>query len=789
MKKAEISEDNPFSLSFDREEEDFTGFPYKVQVSLRPLLKRLEERQHDTSWAERKYLDLLLDALRSEPELLRDNVDPGLVEKHSEIVGALLDSFFPLLGPGGERLGYIGKHFSRRLLYMTPALREIYDSDRWQIEANMNEEKMLRMWSLNTGRLIMGTFYGHWLPAVLPGMITIRDRQTGLEKYYKLEVRTEFVEPVLTGELPKLSEARLHELIHHADDADRWRSAFPPERFFVKGIVVILLQEATRQEVVARIKEYLLQGIDQKLQEDQDFLLRQMRRYFQRPRLELGILGRDGFFQQLSVLFSEMQASLLKEDWELFLYGKEKHSAYEEAVETRKPVVIEDLAELEKPTRLEKRLLREGFRSLLLVPVFDGREQLIGLIECGDPEAGVFSHLSPDHLRDLLPLLVIGVLQKREALENTIRTIIQQQFTNIHPSVVWRFREAAVQMLLDKRGLEEGALREPIVFRNVYPLYGQADIVGSSTHRYEAIRRDLIENLEAAANILKQADGLLNISLIRHYCWKINSSTQSLREYFSSADESQVLEFLRKTIHPFLRQLREEYPQELAGAVDDYFERLDPQLGFLYHRRRHYEESVTRLNEEISGIIEQADREMQAYLPHYFEKYSTDGVEFNLYLGQSLLPKRTFTSYHLREFRIWQLLLLCRVTRRVRALQGELPLPLNTAQLLFVYSDSLDISFRMEEKQFDVDGAYNVRYEILKKRIDKATIEGSGERLRSEGRIAIVYLHEQDRREYLEYLRYLQSEGWLTDEIEEVKLAPVQGVEGLRALRVTVAVG
>lgn len=40
-------------------------------------------------------------------------------------------------------------------------------------------------------------------------------------------------------------------------------------------------------------------------------------------------------------------------------------------------------------------------------------------------------------------------------------------------------------------------------------------------------------------------------------------------------------------------------------------------------------------------------------------------------------------------------------------------------------STPISIHFKMDEKQFDIDGSYNVRYEIAKKRIDKAKIKGS----------------------------------------------------------------
>jgi hypothetical protein len=137
---------------------------------------------------------------------------------------------------------------------------------------------------------------------------------------------------------------------------------------------------------------------------------------------------------------------------------------------------------------------------------------------------------------------------------------------------------------------------------------------------------------------------------------------------------------------------------------------------------------------------------------------------------------------------LWQLMLMCEITRLVEKNKQNFQVPLTTAQLVFVYNNALSIRFNMDEKQFDVDGAYNVRYEILKKRIDKAVIKGTNERLTQKGKVAIVWLQEKDRIEYLEYLDHLLQQGYITDEIEELELERLQGADGLKALRVTVVV-
>jgi hypothetical protein len=74
----------------------------------------------------------------------------------------------------------------------------------------------------------------------------------------------------------------------------------------------------------------------------------------------------------------------------------------------------------------------------------------------------------------------------------------------------------------------------------------------------------------------------------------------------------------------------------------------------------------------------------------------------------------------------------------------------------------------------------------VKKRIDKAVIKGTTERVTQPGRIAIVYAQPGEAQEYRGYLEYLHSLGYVGRGVEDVELEELQGVSGLRALRVAV---
>jgi hypothetical protein len=117
--------------------------------------------------------------------------------------------------------------------------------------------------------------------------------------------------------------------------------------------------------------------------------------------------------------------------------------------------------------------------------------------------------------------------------------------------------------------------------------------------------------------------------------------------------------------------------------------------------------------------------------------------------------------------------------------RSEMNHDLRVASLILVHSNPLAIKFRMDEKQFDVDGAYNIRYEIIKKRIDKANIKDTNERLTVPGKIAIVYSQDSDAVEYLKYIKFLQSKNYF-GKVEKLDIEDLQGVYGLKALRVEV---
>jgi hypothetical protein len=241
---------------------------------------------------------------------------------------------------------------------------------------------------------------------------------------------------------------------------------------------------------------------------------------------------------------------------------------------------------------------------------------------------------------------------------------------------------------------------------------------------------------------------------------------------------------LKHEVNPLVNHF--ESQPEFQKLIARYKNHLDPVFGVVYKRRKAFEESLGMINKTISNFLDEAQESAQKMFPHYFEKYQTDGVEFTMYVGSSLVRDRKFDTFYLKNFRLWQLMLMIDIDKKISHLKPGLKNNLDITQLILAQEQPISIRFRPDEKQFDVDGAYDIRYEIVKKRIDKAHIKNTNERLTQPGKIAIVYNQAKAAEEYKRYFEYLAAKKLIHPVVEELELEELQGASGLKALRIQV---
>jgi hypothetical protein len=428
-------------------------------------------------------------------------------------------------------------------------------------------------------------------------------------------------------------------------------------------------------------------------------------------------------------------------------------------------------------------LQQQGWKGILFCPLRN-YNTLVGVLEIVSDQCDQINESIIEKIDPALPLFELALNRNRSTLDATIDKIIKEQFTAIQTSVEWRFTDAAINYLLRKE-VDEEAKVEPIVFDNVYPLYGAIDIKNSSTERNKAIQKDMLEQLDMASDIIAKAGEQTDFPILRAIDFKIKKYRHSVQNIILSDDEVAINQFFKKEVVDVFEQLKQIVPA-LEEDINKYFTSVNSAVDMVYHHRKELDESIASLNKALARFIDREQEAAQKMYPHYFERFVTDGIEFNIYVGQSIAPSIPFTDFYLRNLKIWHLGMLSKAAQLCQDLSKDLPVPLQTTQLVLAHQFPISISFRPAERKFDVDGAYNIRYEIIKKRIDKVHLKESNERLTQPGKLAIVYTQPKEAEEYMEFVEFLTEEGLLKGDIEQLDLEELQGVSGLKALRVTI---
>jgi hypothetical protein len=709
-----------------------------------------------------------------------------ILNENQEIIDLLVSGFFSELLKSRMMLRLSGP-FNTQPFYQSKAIEDLINDEDKEFFFPSDPIDISGQILVFAGNLILNQCYGQPL-AVSPSFpISVRHKKSGLEQHFTGEVNSDFVEVTPIKALPKLKAADIGILLKHLDDPERWLRTFPPDHFLFRGIMLTSLLNITRSYSLSQLEKSLLQ--QHALNEEKKItrLCNHLRSYFSISDLKLGVFAMDYPLTERNESHYRLHQGIIQDDFAENFFQLIRGSIYEQVLESRRPFVIEDIREENTESRLGKAFMQKGYRSLLITPLSSPDGRLIGILEIASLQPAAINQLTSLNIREIAQLFSIAVERSRSEFDNQLEATLKKEFTSIHPSVEWRFEETAMKLVeKQSRDLEKAEV-DPIIFKNVYPLYGQADIVSSSHVRNDSIAEDLQENLRLIKNILKQSFEAFPYPGIDEALVEANTLIIDLHQGVSPGNEFHTMEFIRKEIHPLFEMLMEK-SRTLAPVIKSYFNKLDPDLGIYYNKRKQYEESVARINKTISFFLDHGQELAQSIIPHFYEKYQTDGVAYNMYVGQSLLREGTFIQdIHLTNLRLWQLQSLCLITQKIRRLQQKLPIPLTTAQLILVHSSPLTIRFRLDEKRFDVDGTYNARYEIVKKRIDKALIAGTNERLTVSDKIAIVFQYEEDKKKYIRHIEYLVHKGLLKPEWEELAIQPLQGVKGLSALRVTVA--
>ncbi|MCF0049218.1 GAF domain-containing protein [Dyadobacter sp. LJ53] len=631
--------------------------------------------------------------------------------------------------------------------------------------------------------LIMQRLYDFQVPSKIQQYYTWTNPETGLLRYFEVFVNTDFVEITPKSELPVLDFSELYARFSEENGHLLLENVLPLSLFKFRGFSVLTVSDITSRTAVENIRKIRLNRIPGQEAERYHNIIHSLKTLVQNNRIEFDMFPFVRVNKRAVYGYETAGTGIMFRVWgqdrltpEAFSKQAESYAAkpisfYSPDIGGAKEMQIAFL----EPFR------KEGVRSLALLPVFFD-EILVGVLCMHTWQDEVFdekilSMLEPA-FEPVGQLLQIYIDEFNLELEN----IIKEKFTSIQPSVQWKFNEAAWHYL-HKKKRKLPVETEPITFQKVYPLYGAIDIRNSTLERNAAITKDLNTHLTLLSDTLATLQRWDNSSLMQEFSYTCKKWLGALEsEGWSSAGENNLNHFLSLESRDYLSHLADQHP-ETSPIIAAYLNATQLETGEVFSNRRAFEASMKMINDAVNDYFEIEKDKLQQPFPCYFEKFRTDGVEYDIYIGQSISPEKPFNNFHLKNLRLWQLSSMIAIAKTTKALSADMPKALSTTQLIFIHNHMIDISFRADERKFDVEGAYNIRYQMIKKRIDKVHIRNTNERLTQPDKIALIFFNDRDIEDYLPFIRFLQETNALTSETERLELEDLQGLSGLHALR------
>ena len=201
---------------------------------------------------------------------------------------------------------------------------------------------------------------------------------------------------------------------------------------------------------------------------------------------------------------------------------------HERAVTQGTPIIVDDLSQEPRRIPFEDAMVAQGVRNVLVAPLHY-QDRAIGTLELSSPNPGDLGPVSLIKLREVLPLFSMAVRRSLDELEARVQAVIKEKCTAIHPSVEWRFRRAVLDSIEEHDG-EEATELEPIVFRDVHPLYAATDIRGSSVQRNLAVQADLGVHLRLALAVVEAARAARPLPILDEIGYRIERHARQIEQ-------------------------------------------------------------------------------------------------------------------------------------------------------------------------------------------------------------------------------------------------------------------
>ena len=422
------------------------NMPYTTKLSFAPLLRFWEQKQDSEDVAEKTIAKEIMKRVKKHPELWDPIDDYAELTKYSDTVELLLSGLFPL-NLRGKQMGRASRPFDMEPFFMTPGSQQLMDKGMLNIKIEKSAEFFTNTIIIKACATILNQHYGQNLEVDPTVVFTLLPEEGGTQRHFKSIMNIKFMDVVPTKPLKKLTQEDINDLLGNVYDASAWLEAIPPENFEIHGVVGMDLVDVTKEETVSRIRYKLLEKDAVVKKENVEEIEKLLQAYYGFPDLKMGIMALDFPPEKDEELKYNINHCFLHSFDRCDFEADAENSIYAKAARFQNMLLVEDLERLPNKTMVEEALISLGLRSVIIAPLVNKKGKIIGMVELGSPNPYELNSFAEFQFQNLLPLFSMAVERSREETDNIVEAVIREKFTAIHPSVEWRFSQAAFNYL------------------------------------------------------------------------------------------------------------------------------------------------------------------------------------------------------------------------------------------------------------------------------------------------------------------------------------------------------
>ena len=762
----------------------FEESPYYSIISFHKVIEALQDiAQNETAKYRVEYANSLLTEVAKVPELANGITSKQEVFDNIELIHHLLADLFPTALTNNE-IKAVSLPFQNFNFNFTKRFQQILAEAGESFEINIRDFLADDFYIMSCC-MILNTHYNENFDISRPLFYDIPDKD-GIVKHYRIIYNADFVELIPTENALALSEDDIKLLKSNFDNVHLWKEKFPKHSWILKGFGIVTLFDVTMENSISNLKSNLIKAESNIT--IMNLIERSFKSIFKIASLKVGIVFLNHTMDDYFLIANDMQMPSFFNHSKLDLDAELKKQSilfFKEVAKTDDFYCVSDIDDLiaRPEISLYAQFLKSNNIESFILAKLNKVDTFQGFIEVVCDKKYALHSVNAKKLDAVLPFINDTVDRIDSEIKNQFEAIIQREFTTIHPSVYWKFLDESRNYFRYSNQKTTYVFNE-IEFEMVYPLYGETDIKGSSLLRNLATQNDLKNQLNELISMFDFVRNIESNLLFEQRFTELNSFKEQLLESLDTYLEFQIQSYINHNIHPVLNKFAEY--DLMKPIVASYFEKLDESKTKYCPSRKKYDETITLVNKNLSEVIDISQNKIQKTFPHYFERFKSDGIEYNAFIGASISPNLIYDDLYLFNLRLWQIQVMCEMVRKHYVFNATLDLSIELTSLIFVYNLPINIRFRFDEKRFDVATSSDVRFQMIKKRIDKSHKKNTNERIVQPRFLTIVYLNETDKTAYLRFLNFLTEKQYVSGKIEDLEIEDLQDVTGLRALRIKI---